>query len=440
MQLRVLSALLVIAWAGAGVPAQTAELPWSFRPLATAEPPAASDPLWTDPIDRFVLATLHARGLQPNPPADKRTLLRRASQVLTGLPPTRAEVLEFQADDRADAFARVIDRLQASPHYGEHQARLWLDLARYSDSNGLDENLAYAEAFRYRDWVVRAGNADLPYDEFGTLQIAGDLLPADAPAALADRLQATAFLALGPKMLAEQDKDKLVLDVVDEQLDLVGRTFLGLTLGCARCHDHKFDPISQRDYYALAGIFKSTRTLANLDHVSQWLERELASDDQIALRQQREKDLAAAEQTLRQAQDAAATQQRRALVQDAGRYLLAAQQALGDAHFVEAGAAVRTSLHRDQDHWGTKACVVLHTHQAGPQFAEWAIDVGQAGSYRLEVHYATKESRPMRVLVDGQEVIGRALAEVTGDWFPAQQRWFTAGEVTLHAGSNLLRL
>src|SRR5262249_45967939 len=189
---------------------------------------------------------------------------RRAAYALTGLPPGPDEVEAFAADPAPDAFARAVDRLLASPHYGEHQARLWLDLARYSDSNGLDENLAFAEAWRYRDWVVGACNQDLPFDQFGSQQLAGDLLPAASEAARQQQLIANGFLALGPKMLAEQDKQKPVLDTVDEQVDLVGRTFLGLTLGCARCHDHKFDPIPTADYYALAGIFKSTTVFENL--------------------------------------------------------------------------------------------------------------------------------------------------------------------------------
>ena len=237
---------------------------WAFRPLQPGSPPPASAPAWdTHPIDRLVFAGLQQAGLTPNPRAERATLLRRATFVLTGLPPTPEAIDAFVADRADDAWNKAIDRLLASPHYGEHQARAWLDLARYSDSNGLDENLAFGNAFRYRDWVVRAHNDDLPYDRFASLQIAGDLLAGD-PAVGLDGYTATGFLALGPRMLAEQDKEKLVLDTVDEQVDLVGRTFLGLTLGCARCHDHKFDPVSTADYYALAGIFHSTRTLGGL--------------------------------------------------------------------------------------------------------------------------------------------------------------------------------
>jgi hypothetical protein len=413
---------------------------WAFAPWRDSVPPAAADPDRAHPIDRFVAAGLAAAGLEPGPAADRGTLLRRACFVLTGLPPEPAQVAAFLADGAPGAFERALDLLLASPHYGERQARHWLDLARYSDSNGLDENLAFADAFRYRDWVVRAHNDDLPFDRFGTLQIAGDLCDEATGDEALDRFTATGFLALGPRMLAEQDKEKLVLDVVDEQIDLVGRTFLGLGLGCARCHDHKFDPVPARDYYALAGIFKSTRSFASLDHVSRWHDRELASDAAIALRQQRERAAAAADQALQAAERQATAVARAALVLDAGRYLLAGTELLGSARFVEAEAAARTSLRRDDSHWGSSDCAVLHTVAGGPQFAEWEVEIAVAGRYALAVRYAAKESRPLRVLVDGAEQVAHACAGTTGDWFPAGQQWDDAGELELHAGRNVLRL
>ena len=164
-------------------------------------------------------------------------------------------------DDRSpDAFARVIDRLLASPRYGERWARHWLDVARYADSNGLDENLSYANAFRYRDYVIGAWNRDKPYSRFVQEQIAGDLLPeTKTERENLDRLTATGFLAIGPKMLAEDDPVKMQMDIIDEQLSTLGQAFLGMTLGCARCHDHKFDPLPTADYYSLAGVFRNTR-------------------------------------------------------------------------------------------------------------------------------------------------------------------------------------
>jgi hypothetical protein len=226
-----------------------------------------------------VLARLEAAGLKPSPPADRRTLIRRATFDLIGLPPTPEEIDAFLKDDSPGAFAKVVDRLLASPAYGERWGRHWLDVARYADSNGLDENVAHGNAWRYRDYVIRSFNADKPYHRFLVEQIAGDLLPAAAPAARNELLVATGFLSLGPKVLAEPDERKMEFDIVDEQIDTLGRTFMGLTLGCARCHDHKFDPISAKDYYALAGIFVSTRTMESFKKVARWHENPLADPE-----------------------------------------------------------------------------------------------------------------------------------------------------------------
>jgi cytochrome c553 len=252
---------------------------WSFTPLAQVEPPPGVPPLGgkaeagtaneppkggtpsdgtpNNPIDAFIRAKLKEKGLSPAPPADKRTLIRRATFDLTGLPPTPQEVDAFLTDKSPDAFDKVVERLLASPSYGERWGRHWLDVARYADSNGMDENIAFGNAWRYRDYVVRAFNEDKPFDQFLIEQVAGDLLPHSE-----DALAATGFLALGARVLAEPDMQKLEMDIIDEQLDTIGKAFMGMTLGCARCHDHKFDPITQEDYYALGGIFRSTRSLA----------------------------------------------------------------------------------------------------------------------------------------------------------------------------------
>ena len=195
------------------------------------------------PIDRFILARLEAAGLRPAPPADKRTLLRRATLDLSGIPPSPEEIDAFLRDDSAQAFERVVDRLLASPRYGERWGRHWLDVARYADSNGMDDNLAYSDAWRYRDYVIAAFNADKPFDRFVEEQLAGDLLAEGEPARRDELIVATGFLAIGPKMLAEDDPVKQQMDIVDEQLDTTCRVFLALTMGCARCHDHKFDPL-----------------------------------------------------------------------------------------------------------------------------------------------------------------------------------------------------
>src|SRR5581483_9948224 len=218
---------------------------WSFRPLRQSAPPAVKDEGWVrSPVDRFILARLEAHGLHPAPAAGKLTLIRRATLDLTGLLPTEEEVKAFLADNSAQAFERVVERLLASPRYGEQWGRHWLDIARYADSTGADEDHRYPYAWRYRDYVIDAFNRDLPYDRFIREQIAGDLMPApDNGAVNTAGIIATGFLALGPKLIAEQDKIKMFYDIVDEQIDVTGKAFLGLTLACARCHDHKFDPI-----------------------------------------------------------------------------------------------------------------------------------------------------------------------------------------------------
>ncbi|HTM49982.1 MAG TPA: PSD1 and planctomycete cytochrome C domain-containing protein [Bryobacteraceae bacterium] len=253
---------------GPGAPAQSGpatRLPhnekehWAFQPVKDYAPPKVRNEKWArSPIDRFILARLEKEGIAPAAQASRLTLLRRATYDLIGLPPTTREIDDFLADNSKEAFAKVVDRLLASPHYGERWGRHWLDLARFADSTGMDEDHIYPNAWRYRDYVLKAFNDDLPYDRFITEQLAGDLLPGSKA------LVATGFLALGPKPLAQQDRVKAIYDVVDEQIDTTTKAFLGLTVACARCHDHKFDPILTRDYYALASIFASTSIYRNL--------------------------------------------------------------------------------------------------------------------------------------------------------------------------------
>jgi hypothetical protein len=226
---------------------------WAFRPLADAPEPTVEHGDWVrSPIDRFVLARLEAEGFEPSPLADRRTWLRRVSYDLVGLPPTAAEFDAFAADTSPDAQARVVDRLLASPAYGERWGRHWLDCARYADSigylaGGKDRN--YPNAYKYRDWVVRALNDDLPYDEFLVRQIAADRLPT---AEDRSTLAALGFLTVGRRFLGNK------VDIIDDRLDTLCRTTMGLTISCARCHDHKFDPIGIKDYYSLYGVLAST--------------------------------------------------------------------------------------------------------------------------------------------------------------------------------------
>jgi hypothetical protein len=267
---------------------------WAFQPPARPPVPAVVNSAWPQStLDRFILAKLEATGLSPAPRADRRMLIRRVTFDVIGLPPTPEEIDAFLADESPDAFARVVDRLLASPQYGERWGRHWLDVARYADSNGFDENIAHGNAWRYRDYVVDAFNRDKPFDRFVAEQLAGDLLPFDGEAQQHEQLIATGFLSIGPKVLAETDEAKMRMDIIDEQLDTTGRAFLGLTLGCARCHDHKFDPIATADYYALAGIFKSTLTMTKYTKVAMWHEHPLPSAAATAMKAGFDADVAA---------------------------------------------------------------------------------------------------------------------------------------------------
>ena len=251
---------------------------WAFNPPTEVAIPAVQNSAWPQSdLDRFILARLESSGLSPVPKADKRALIRRVTFDLTGLPPTPGEISAFVNDERPEAYSEVIERLLRSQAYGERWGRHWLDVARYADSNGLDENVAHGNAWRYRDYVVRSMNADKPFDQFIREQLAGDQLEASSEEMRNELLTATGFLSIGPKVLAEVNMPKMRMDIVDEQIDTVGRVFLGMTFGCARCHDHKFDPIGTADYYGLAGIFKSTRTMDTYTKVAKWHEHPLKS-------------------------------------------------------------------------------------------------------------------------------------------------------------------
>lgn len=235
---------------------------WSFQKPVKSVPPAVKTEGWakTD-IDKFILAGIEANGLHPVKDADRPTLIRRIAFDLTGLPPTPDEVKAFVADTSPDAVKRVIDMYLDSERYGERWARHWLDVARYAESSGKEVNVLYPSAWRYRDYVIESFKKDKPYDQFLKEQIAGDLLPFDNKHDQADKIIATGFLAIGSKGHNNRDRRQFTVDMIDEQIDAMSQSMLGLTLACARCHDHKFDPVTQRDYYALAGIFMSSDTL-----------------------------------------------------------------------------------------------------------------------------------------------------------------------------------
>ena len=233
---------------------------WAFQPLKPITPPTVKDAAWprTD-LDRFILSSHEQHGVTHVGDADKRTLIRRATFDLTGLPPTPEDIQHFLQDESSDAFAKVVDRLLASPDYGVRWGRHWLDVARYADTAGDGSDYPVREAGKYRDWVVNAINADQPFDQFIRDQIAGDILARSGPPdQYASRVTATGFLAIGKRYGYSPSADYQYLDFADV-IDSVGRSLLGLSVGCARCHDHKYDPLTAADYYAMYGIFQSTK-------------------------------------------------------------------------------------------------------------------------------------------------------------------------------------
>jgi hypothetical protein len=360
--------------AAAASPTAGTATPWALAPVSAPVPPVASGTWARNEIDRFIGAALTADGLAPSPEASRRTLLRRLSFDLTGLPPTPEAVAAFEADTRPDAYERAADELLASPAHGERWARHWLDVARYADSNGLDENTAFANAWRYRDWVVRALNANIPVDRFMRMQVAGDLMPeAQDPAQAADQLAATGFLVLGPKVLAEPDKEKLVYDLVDEQVDVLSKAFLAQSVACARCHDHKFDPISQADYFALAGILKSTQTMASVATVARALERESDTDAHVADRTAREQAARTAKEAHGHARAEASWPLQDAWIEALPAIVTAAEACGGDA---SRAAELAAPL-------GVPPALLVQVHGAmatSPLFAWWRGE--QAGPYR----------------------------------------------------------
>ena len=261
---------------------------WAFQPPEAHTVPEVKQTDWPrNWIDHFVLAKLEENQLHPSQPADRATLLRRIAYDLTGLPPSPEVIEKYAYSDDPKQLAEYVDQLLETQQFGEHWGRHWLDVARYADSNGGDFNATFHNAWRYRNYVIETFNQDRPYKDFVVEQIAGDLLDSSSNDTRERNLVATGFLMFGAKMLSERDKEKLRMDVVDEQITSVGKVFMGMTLGCARCHDHKFDPIPTTDYYALAGIFRSTQTLDGeiQKYVSNWTRQPLpmTAEHQAAL-------------------------------------------------------------------------------------------------------------------------------------------------------------
>lgn len=413
---------------GATVAGKDGEFPeemrrhWAFQPIKRQAVPANGA---ANPIDAFLDQKIGAAGLDKTPRAGASVFLRRLSFDLTGLPPSPEETEVFvneAAGSWTNAVTRAVARLLESPRYGEKFGRHWLDIARYADSNGSEVDHAMSNAWRYRDYVIRAFNEDRPFDVFLKEQIAGDLMPSDDANVFADRITATGFLMLGPKALAELDKPKLVADVVDEQVDTLSRAFMGMTVGCARCHDHKFDPISAADYYSLAGIFTSVRTIDVSKRVATWNEKPIPSDQSHLDR------LAGSLAELLKQRDEAG--------KGAGRKI--AEMKGGDPFLlVEAEDFTRGNVRVETDSLG-RGIGVVRTLMEYPDHIEYEIDLPEAGDYRLEIRYAALEARPTELSINGNLVEMSAADRTTGDWKPSGQRWFVQGVYAFKSGRNVV--
>jgi len=346
---------------------------WSFVPIKQVTVPTVSDPdHWakTD-IDKFVLAKLEEKGLKPAPMADKRTLIRRATLDLTGLPPTPEEVEAFEKDSSPDAFAKVVDRLLDSPRYGERWGRHWLDVARYADDDirGLDPRgrgyMPLDGAYVYRDWVIKAINDDLPYDKFIKMQLAGDLM---AKNPTPDMLKATGYLGGAPWIWDQAEPVQGRADERNERIDAVTRGMLGLTVACARCHDHKYDPVLQRDYYALGGIFAS----------STYKEYNFASDAEVAWDKEKfekkDKKDEAMQAYTKTVSDALA----QAYAAQTDQYMVAAWRVLGKPKMKVEDAADQARLDPEMlDRW---VKFVQKKPSYYPYLKDWQLMIAQGGT------------------------------------------------------------
>ena len=360
---------------------------WSMRPVTKLKVPIDSIDSLEDwggnPIDAFIAQRLKVSGLSPAMPASRRELLKRLSFDLIGLPPTLDELEAFEQDNAPGAVERQIDRLLDSPQYGVRYGRHWLDVARYSDSNGLDENIAYGNAWRYRDYVVDSMNADKPFNRFIEEQIAGDLLP-DANR---ESITGTGYLVLGAKVLAEPDREKLTMDTIDEQLDALGKTFLGMTFGCVRCHDHKFDPVKQRDYYAMAAILRGTKTFgdSNFGAIKHWNERSFATDEEKQRLKEIDAQVAAANGAWNKLKSEGMQRLRDQVRSDAAEYLAITATLSADATLNQwAQAAVQSSTGKGEGAKGLHPRVLanarryLDSHSESELFQVWR-EKGAAG-------------------------------------------------------------
>ena len=422
---------------------------WSFKPVSKPQPPQVKNKTWErNAIDAFILAKLEAQGLSPAPQADKHTLIRRATFDLTGLPPTLAEIEAFIKDTAPDAYEKLITRLLASPHYGERYGRHWLDVVRYEQGKvklpGIKNTRGELD---FRDYIIRSFNSDKPYNQLILEHLAGDLLPeTENREQYFDQLTATAFLSIGNWFDECTDPNRLKLDIIDEQINAVSKAFLGLTISCARCHDHKFDPITERDYYALAGIFASTRIIETFNE--NWkdgrirLTREKVMPDEASvllhkrlLNEQRRADLWAA--IIRQQEQL----ERAWTINHAKHQLALAQLPRLEMNTIEAGQfSGQSNLKLTTLEINGKRIEVLESQTPGEQWVKYEVNAASAGAYEFEALYASHEPTPLNVQLGG-ETIHRDMLRLDTlgtDW--SHRRWGALGMLELKQGLNTIRL
>jgi hypothetical protein len=449
----IVSATLLVACvraSGRGAPtAAPASTVWSFRPVVRPPVPTIQDPAWLrNPVDAFIRSRLDAVRLPPAAEADRATLIRRVTFDVIGLPPSPQEVRNFVADQSPDAYERLVDRLLASPHYGERWGRHWLDVARFTQGRISFPGVKNTRGDQaYRDYVVRALNKDKPYDRFVVEQLAGDLLPpSDDREQQFDQITAPAFLSIGNWFDQCTDPNRLRLEMVDDMVSTTAQAFMGLTVGCARCHDHKTDPIPTADYYALGGVFRSTRIVG--DFSEYWrdgrvrLLRPLAMPREVAANDQLRAEVAAKHSdlwTYLSDQHARLSKQWKA---DEPRFRAAAAQIrrpfvrLFEAEQFDGQDNLRIAdVSRDG-----KSVQVIETQTPLAQWVKYKLRAPVAGSYRLEALYSSQERAPLAVQVNGKTVSTTALGEPTGGWDLARQRWEPAATFDLKLGLNFVRL
>jgi mono/diheme cytochrome c family protein len=378
---------------------------WSFQPPKAVPLPEVKNAAWpSNAIDRFVLAKLEKNGITPAPDADPRTLLRRLTFDLTGLPPTPEEL-----DAGIGDLEAKIDSLMASQAFGERFTSHWLDITRFAESSGGGRSLPFKDAWRFRDYILESFRDDAPVDRMIMEQLAGDLMPYEDADQRRRQLTATGFLSLGPTNYEEQDKGMLRMDIVDEQLDTMGRAFLGMTIGCARCHDHKFDPISTRDYYALAGILRSTRTLKNYtDNVAHWIDVPLPLDGESETKmQQHEKRVTELKTKIASLKDD---------LRDAGSAELRKQKTISPADLpgivVDDTEAQKVGEWKESQMYGPyigASYVHDHNEGKGEKTISFAPKLPKTGRYEVRIAFNAGPNRAARAMVnilhaDGEEL------------------------------------